>query len=188
VTHIALFHSVYGLRPAVLTAADRLRTAGHEVSTPDLYAGEVARSLDEGFAISDRIGWATIMRRAQDAVRDLPAATVLAGLSMGAGVAGELLTDRRGAAGLLLLHGTGGDPHTVRGGLPVQLHIGRADAMFPLPEVAAWHRAMAAAGAAIELFTYPAVEHFFTDPGGPEYDAAAAELAWERSLRFLGAL
>ena len=187
-THIALFHSVYGLRPAVIAAADRLRAAGHEVSTPDLYAGPVAQSIDEGFALSDRIGWAAIMRRARDAVRDLPAGTVLAGLSMGAGVAGELLAERRDAAGLLLLHGTGGDPHTVRSGLPVQVHVGQADAMFPPTEVAAWRSAMTAAGASVDLFSYPAVAHFFTDPGAPEYDAAAAELAWDRSLRFLGTL
>ncbi|MFG2142257.1 dienelactone hydrolase family protein, partial [Streptomyces sp. NPDC048650] len=34
--HIALFHSVLGLRSAELSAAQRLRRAGHEVVTPDL--------------------------------------------------------------------------------------------------------------------------------------------------------
>jgi hypothetical protein len=32
---VVLFHSVLGLRPGVI-AADRLRTAGHTVHTPDL--------------------------------------------------------------------------------------------------------------------------------------------------------
>ncbi|MBB5933498.1 dienelactone hydrolase [Streptomyces zagrosensis] len=36
---IVLFHSAYGLRPAVHTAAERLRAAGHEVHLPDLYEG-----------------------------------------------------------------------------------------------------------------------------------------------------
>lgn len=186
--HVVLFHSVYGLRPAVIAAAGLLRAAGHQVTTPDLYAGPVAESIDEGFALSDRIGWPAIMRRAREAVEDLPADTVLAGLSMGAGVAGELLADRPGAAGLLLLHGTGGDPCTVPKGLPVQVHVGQADAMFPPAEVTTWQSAMAAAGAAVELFTYPAAGHFFTDPGVDEYAAEAATLAWQRSLHFLGAL
>jgi dienelactone hydrolase len=185
---IALFHSVYGLRPAVLAAAELLRAAGHQVAAPDLYAGQLAQSIDDGFALSDHIGWATIMRRATDAVRDLPADTVLVGLSMGAGVAGELLTGRQDAAGLLLLHGTGGDPRTVASGLPVQLHVADPDALFPPAQVANWHSGMAAAGAAVEVFTYPAVGHFFTDPDVPDYDAAAADLTWQRSLRFLGAL
>ena len=87
VTHIALFHSVYGQRPAVLAAAERLRAAGHKVVTPDLYAGQAAATVDEGFALSDRIGWAAIMQRARDAARDLPDDAVLAGFSMGARVA-----------------------------------------------------------------------------------------------------
>ena len=38
---ILLFHSVLGLRPAVLADAERLRAAGHDVSTPDLFDGAV---------------------------------------------------------------------------------------------------------------------------------------------------
>lgn len=184
-THIVLFHSVYGLRPAVVTAAEELRAAGHVVRTPDLYAGEVAQSIEEGFALSRRIGWPAIMRRAREALRDAPADAVLAGLSMGAGVAGELLADRPGARGLLLLHGTGGDPRSVRGGLPVQIHVGHADPMFPPAKVAAWRDEMLAAGASVELFEYPDVAHFFTDPGDPDFDATAAARAWRRSLVFL---
>jgi dienelactone hydrolase len=66
--------------------------------------------------------------------------------------------------------------------------VGEADAMFPPAEVAAWQSAMAGAGAAVEVFSYPGVRHFFTDSGVEEYDAAVAELAWERSLRFVGSL
>jgi dienelactone hydrolase len=180
---IALFHSVYGLRPAVLAAADLLRDAGHRVITPDLYAGPVAQSIDEGFALSQRIGWATIMRRAREAVDDLPADAVLAGLSMGAGVAGELVAERPSAAGMLLLHGIGGDPGRVPSGLPVQLHIADPDPMFPPAQVAVWQARIPAT-----VFTYPAVGHFFTDPDVPDYNPAAADLAWRRSLRFLASL
>lgn len=180
-----MFHSVYGLRPAVHTAAERLAAAGHHVCIPDLYAGQVADSLDEGFAIAEQIGWTTIMRRARHAVRGLPADTVLAGLSMGAGVAGSLLTDRREAAGLLLLHGTGGQPTTVRRGQPIQLHIAETDEMFPPDQVTAWHTAMTAAGAAVQVHTYPGVRHFFTDPGTADHDPAAAALTWQRAQDFL---
>ncbi len=163
-------------------AAERLRAAGLRVTVPDLYGGQVAETLDEGFALSERIGWAAIMRRASDAVRDLPADAVLAGLSMGAGVAGELLADRPRAAGLLLLHGTGGEP---RGGLAVQAHIGDHDEMFPPASVGDWRHRMEAGGAVVELFTYPGAGHFFTDPDVPEHHAEAAGLAWRRSIEFL---
>jgi dienelactone hydrolase len=181
VTQIALFHSVYGLRPAVLAAADLLRDAGHQVVTPDLYAGQVASSIEEGSALSKRIGWETILRRAREAAGRLAADAVLAGFSMGAGVAGELVAERPHTARLLLLNGTGG----TRPGLAVQAHLGELDPMFPPSHVAAWRDSMARAGADIELFTYPGAGHFFTDDGVADYDRAATELTWQRSLRFL---
>jgi dienelactone hydrolase len=188
VATVALFHSVYGLRPAVLAAADRLRSAGHVVVAPDLYAGPVAASIEEGYALAERVGWETIMRRARDAVRDLPADTVLAGLSMGAGVVDGLLPERGDTAGLLLLHGIGGDPAAVRAGLPVHLHVSAADELFPPTAVATWHDALADAGAAVRVHAYPGVGHLFTDPGTPDYDEPAADLAWQRSLTFLDSL
>jgi dienelactone hydrolase len=93
---VALFHSMFGLRPVELDAADRLRAAGHRVVTPDLFAGAVAAepgavpTMDNGFALMERIGWDTIMARARAAVHDLPPNTVLAGFSMGVGVVGSL--------------------------------------------------------------------------------------------------
>ena len=45
--NIMLFHSTYGLRPAVREAADRLRAAGHEVWTPDLFDGRTFDTVEE---------------------------------------------------------------------------------------------------------------------------------------------
>jgi dienelactone hydrolase len=42
--HVVMFHSAYGLREAELTAAERLRAAGHDVLTPDMYAGDPVNS------------------------------------------------------------------------------------------------------------------------------------------------
>ncbi|SCL35224.1 Dienelactone hydrolase [Micromonospora nigra] len=183
--HIVLFHSVYGLRPAVLTAADRLRGAGHEVHTPDLYAAAAVDTVQEGFALLERTGLDTVLDRARAAVRPLPADTVLAGFSMGAGVAGAMLAERPDTAGLLLLHGTGGSPAAVRPGLRVALHLADPDEYDAPAEVDEWHRAMTTAGAEVERHRYPGVGHLFTDPAVPDHDQAAATLAWERVLTFL---
>ncbi|CAM5689203.1 Dienelactone hydrolase OS=Streptomyces alboniger OX=132473 GN=CP975_09025 PE=4 SV=1 [Streptomyces alboniger] len=48
--NIVLFHSTYGLRPAVRQAADRLRDAGHQVWTPDLFEGRTFDTVEEGMA------------------------------------------------------------------------------------------------------------------------------------------
>ena len=184
--YVALFHSVYGRRPAVLVAAGRLRSAGHTVIAPDLYAGQVAATADEGFALCEQIGWPVIMHRARQALAGLPPETVLAGLSMGAAVAAALLGERPETAGLLLLHNTGGgDAETVRPGLRLQLHIADPDVYQPAAQVAAWEQGMTGAGAAIQVFRYPGAGHLFTDPGTPDHDGPAAGLAWQRSLSFL---
>ncbi|MGC4806927.1 dienelactone hydrolase family protein [Micromonospora sp. DT233] len=184
-SHVALFHSVYGLRPAVRAATDRLRAAGHQVVTPDLYGEPAVDAVDEGFALLDKVGRQTALERARVAVADLPPETVLAGLSYGAGVAAELLAERPHAAALLLLHGIAGAPEVVRPGLPVQVHLADPDEYEPQDEVEAWQRAMTAAGADLSVHRYPGPGHLFTDAGLPDYDATAAELTWQRVLAFL---
>ncbi|MER7441227.1 dienelactone hydrolase family protein [Micromonospora avicenniae] len=183
--HVVLFHSVHGLRPAVLAAAERLRAAGHQVATPDLYGVPASDDVEEGFALLAEIGHDVVLGRAAEAVAHLPPETVLAGFSMGAGVAGALLAERPATAGLLLLHGTGGSPAAVRPGLPVQLHLADPDQYEPPEEVDEWRPAMAAAGARLEVFRYPGVGHLFTDPDVPDHDAAAAGATWDRVLAFL---
>jgi dienelactone hydrolase len=187
-THIVLFHSVYGLRSVEKRAADRLRAAGHEVVTPDLYAGQVATTLADGYALKDRVGWTTIERRAHDAVRDLPGDTVLVGFSMGAGVVHELLPHRFDTAGVLLLHGLAEIPATARAGLPVHLHVADPDPLALPAEVAAWRDAAARTGAAVRVFTYPGAGHFYTDAELPDHDEPAKTLTWQRILDFLAEL
>jgi dienelactone hydrolase len=172
---VVVFHSVLGLRPAELLAAERFRAAGHVVHTPDLYAGATATTLDDGFAIMDRVGWDVITGRAADALRDRPAETVLAGFSMGAGVVDAVLPHRTGTAGVLLFHGLAAVP----AGIPAQLHVADPDPFAPPEDVAAWRAAHT------QVFTYPGAGHFYTDEDLPDHDAHAAALTWERALDFL---
>ncbi|WBB57512.1 dienelactone hydrolase family protein [Verrucosispora sp. WMMD573] len=183
--HVVLFHSVYGLRPAVLAAADRLRAAGHQAHTPDLYGVPAVDSVAAGFDLLERIGQQTVLDRARAALDGLPPDTVLAGFSMGAGVAGALLAERPDTAGLLLLHGTGGSPTAVRPGLRVHLHLADPDAYDPPDEVDQWQREMIAAGADLVVHRYPGAGHLFTDPTVADHDPRAARLTWDRVLAFM---
>ena len=187
-TYVVLFHSVYGPRPAVIDAAERMRAAGHTVRTPDLYAGQVAGTIDEGFALSEQIGWDTIIGRARDAMRGCPDDAALSGFSMGTGVVGGLLPERPDTAGVLLLDGVGGEPDAIRAGLPIQLHIADSDEYFPATRITRWCAGMAAAGASVTVYSYPDAGHLYTDAGTAAYNKAAADLTWQRSLAFLGDL
>ncbi|MFC9065429.1 dienelactone hydrolase family protein [Streptomyces harbinensis] len=183
--HIALFHSVLGLRPVERLAAERLRRAGHQVVTPDLFGGETATTVDQGFALLDRVGWAAVTDRARQALRNLPDETVLAGVSMGTGVVTDLWPERTATAGVLLLHAPAEVPASVRPGTPVQLHAAAPDAFVPPDSVAALHRASREREVALEVFRYPGAGHFYTDAQLDDHDPAAAELTWRRVLDFL---
>ncbi|MGW1186320.1 dienelactone hydrolase family protein [Streptomyces drozdowiczii] len=183
--HVALFHSVLGLRSAEILAAERLRRAGHEVITPDLFSGETASTLDEGFQLVERIGWAAVVKHARQALEGMPDETVLAGVSMGTSVVAHLWPERPATAGILLLHAVPDLPDSVPPGLQVQLHAAEPDDFAPPERVAALCQAAQEAGIEVEVFRYPGVGHFYIDRELPDHDPAAADLTWHRVLEFL---
>lgn len=185
---IVLFHSVYGFRSLERDAAERLRAAGHQVVTPDLYEGRVGQTIEEGFAIRNEIGWAELCKRAEKAIAELPAWAVLGGFSMGAGIAASLWPSRPQTSGMLLLHSIAEIPANAREGIPVQVHLADPDDFEPADEVAAWRAHAARANIGLEVFLYPGVGHLYTDPSLPDYDAKAAEATWSRVDAFLAVL
>jgi dienelactone hydrolase len=181
---IVLFHSALGLRPGVHAFADRLREAGHVVHTPDLYDGEVFDTLEEGTAKRDALGMAEIARRGATAVESLPGDLVYAGFSLGVVPAQMLAMTRPGAKGALFYHAaipTAAFETSWPAGVPLAIHVMEADELGDVPDARAL---VAEAGG--ELHLYPGAGHLFTDPDGPDYDAAAADLVLERTLAFLG--
>ncbi|WP_175407538.1 dienelactone hydrolase family protein [Streptomyces sp. TRM64462] len=184
---IILFHSVYGLRPAVHAAGDRLRAAGHHVHVPDLYEGQTAETVEEANAIKDAIGWEELVRRSVSAAAPYSdRGLVYAGFSLGAAFAQVLAMGDEKARGLLLLHGTydvGEDTHL--DGLPVQLHVADPDPFEPDDWLNAWYLEMGKAGADAEVHRYRGAGHLYTDPDLPDYDEEAAERTWATALGFL---
>ncbi len=185
---VLLFHSIYGCRPAEQAIAERLRGRGHRVVVPDLYDGRTVATVDEGFALQGEIGWPRIADRAAAAAAGMPAATVLAGVSMGASVAAGLWAVRPETAGVLLLHGVCELPAAPRAGVPMQLHLAEPDDYEDEGFVQDWLGEAAAKGIAVEAFRYPGAGHYFLDPSLPDHDAAAAALAWTRIGPFVDGL
>ncbi|GAA0359546.1 dienelactone hydrolase family protein [Streptomyces blastmyceticus] len=186
-TTIVLFHSAYGLRPAVHAAAERLRAAGHEVHVPDLYDGRTADTVEEGMAIKDEIGKEELLKRAITAVAPLSdRGLVYAGFSLGGSIAQNLALGDEKARGLLLLHGTSDLAEDASvDELPVQLHVADPDPFEPHDWLNAWYLRMRRAGAEVEVHRYAGAGHLFTDPELPDYDAEAADSAWRVVLGFL---
>ena len=193
---VVLFHSVLGLRPGVIAAAEHLREAGHTVHTPDYFDGEVFDDLDEGARKRDALGMGEIIGRAGETVAGLPDDLVFAGFSLGA-VPAELLTATRpGARGAILMHSAipveafREDFGVERwpSGVPVQVHYAADDPWVEADEVAAFGESVRRADADFEAYTYPGSGHLFADPDLAEYDPDSSELMWRRVLDFLSRL
>jgi dienelactone hydrolase len=185
-TQIALFHSALGLRPGILDAADRLRAAGHEVLVVDQYDGQVFDDYAEAGAHVERLGFPALMGAAVAGVADLADGFVPVGFSNGAGMA-EYVATQRHCAGVVMF--SGALPLPILGvdawpdGVPVQLHVAAGD---PLRN-REWDEEFLAGAAHVpaEVFEYPVPGHLFTDASLPaEFDAAATELLWSRTLDF----
>ncbi|WP_062211525.1 dienelactone hydrolase family protein [Streptomyces sp. NBRC 109706] len=187
VTDVMLFHSAYGLRPAVREAAQRLRAAGHQVWTPDLFDGRTAETVEAGMEIKEEIGRDELLRRAIAATAPhSDGGLVYAGFSMGGSLAQTVALGDAKARGLLLLHGTADIAEdAVADDLPVQLHVADPDPFEPHDWVSAWYLRMRRTGADVEVFRYRGAGHLYTDPGTPDFDAGAADATWRTALAFL---
>lgn len=190
---VVLFHSVLGVRPAVLEWADRLREAGHTVHVPDLYDGKAFSTFADGFQHLQRIGGIpTLVARTQDAVRELPPALVYAGFSNGAASAELLAATRPGARGAILMHGA--LPLEAFGAtewpasVPVQVHGMVNDPFRQQADIDAFARRVRESGAALALHDYPGAGHLFADRELPDHDPEAAALMLDRVLEWLARL
>ncbi|WP_040492410.1 dienelactone hydrolase family protein [Ilumatobacter nonamiensis] len=189
---VVLFHHVLGLTDGVREFAERLAGGTHRVHTPDLYAGAVASSLEDGFAIKNDIGDDTVRERTEDALGELPPELVYAGISLGVMTAQRLAQTRPGARGALLYEACipitgewafGPWPDS----LPVQIHGMDDDEFFAHEgDADAARELVESVGSTIgELYTYPGSHHLFVDSSLPSHDADATALVVERSRAFL---
>ena len=183
-----LFHHAHGLTSGVIAFAERLRSAGHTVHTPDLYEGRVFDSLDEGIAHAREVGFGSITERGRLAAEGLTSDLVYAGFSLGVMPAQMLAQSRPDAKGAQLFHAC--IPPTEFGGawpsgVPVQIHGMDADELFVDEGDLHAARVLVATTTDAELFLYPGKQHLFADSSLSSYDENAASLLTERVLNFL---
>jgi len=180
VTAVILFHSALGLRDVEREAARLLRADGHEVHLPDLYDGRVAADLESGLVLMWDVGWDNITTRARAAVANLPDTAALIGISMGAGVAAEIWKERPMHSAVLAIHAQASIPPVPSTGTRVELHAGDDDRFIPKPTREEWVSTAQARGLHPDVWIYPGLGHFFTDPSSPDYDEAGATTVWHR--------
>lgn len=184
---IVQFHHVQGLTPGLIAFADRFRSAGHTVHTPDLFDGRTFGSIQEGLDFVRTIGFEETMELGVTAVEGLPAELVYVGLSLGVMSAQKLAQTRSGALGAVFLYSC--LPTSEFGvwpaGIPVQIHGMDADPFFVDEGDLDAARELVEEAEDGALFLYSGDQHYFTDSSLPAYDEAATTLVVRRMLEFL---
>lgn len=192
---VVLFHHVRGLTDGVRAFADRLRTAGHTVHTPDLFGGALPESFEAGFGLVKELGDDGLARRVEASLAELPASVVYGGFSFGVMTAQRLAQTRPGARGALLYEAC--VPITGEwsfgpwpDGVPVQVHGMDDDPFFAHEgDLDAARGLVEHLGPELaEVYTYPGDGHLFTDSSLPSSDAQATALVLERTTAFLDRL
>jgi carboxymethylenebutenolidase len=191
---VLVLHAWWGLTQTFTELCERLARAGFVAFAPDLNAGRIAATVAEAEALMKSRDWPGTQAAAEGGLAYLQAHPAVAGaplgvvgFSMGGAWALDLASkypDQIDSA--VIFYGTGSADWSAARAAYLA-HYAENDEWEPDEEVQAMLAAMRAAGREVTLHTYPGVSHWFFEPDRPEYDPAAADLAWERTLAFLRA-
>lgn len=193
---VLLIHDDHGLDEATKKSARRLASEGYVALAPDLFstrAGtdkispperERAASLLSVQASMDHLQKATDFLRTKDRV-DVKHLAVL-GFGWGGARAFRFATTGADLQAVVVFSGATPAEGFAEIQSPVQAHYGEFD--FRIAGNALWSAdQMKKAGKTFSYFVYPKVDHGFYEETNPDYDAAAAKLAWSRTMQFLHA-
>lgn len=190
---VVLFHAWWGLNDDVAAYADRLADAlGCAVLEPDMYAGAVAstieeadrlsRALDEGAA--DAVALASVDALAARLGPEARLAAV--GFSLGAAWSLWTPAERDRVVASVVYYGSLQGPSLARAPVPVLGHFAETDPYEPDESVVAFEGALRSAGRDVVIHRYPGTGHWFAEPSREAWRPDAADLAFERTIDFLG--
>ncbi|MBI3151499.1 MAG: dienelactone hydrolase family protein [Chloroflexi bacterium] len=188
---ILMLHAWWGLKPFFKQFCDRLAEQGFTVLAPDLRDGQIAKTIDEAKALMEKsdsqfIG-DTVMA-AKDHLRGMVTGKIGAvGFSMGAAwalIAASYKPEQ--FAAIVLFYGNEGVDY---GKITAKVmgHYCEEDEWEPNEYVDNTFAEFKKAGVDATRHIYPGVAHWFMEDDRPEYDSAAAQLAWDRTVEFLRA-
>lgn len=199
---VVVFHPWWGLNDDIVAYSDRLAAAGFAVVAPDLYRGPVASTIEEAERLSgsldeaasaawgsvgnvaDAIAIATIDRLADQLGSATPLAAV--GFSMGAVWAMWSPAERDRLAASVVYYGSLKGPSLSRAAVPVLGHFAETDPYESDEAVTAFEGTLRSASRDVVIHRYPGTGHWFAEPSRDAYRPADADLAFERTVAFLG--
>ncbi len=175
----------------------RERGAPIVVKADGLAAGKgvvVAATVEEAEALVESVDDEESSRFAAGALEELRSrsapegrdAIAVIALSYGAPFALRLSTERPEAiSAVVLFYGTGGPADYRRARSAYLGHFAERDPYEDEESIGALEAALRDAGREVTFHRYPGTSHWFFERDRAEYDAEAAQLAWERTVAFL---
>jgi carboxymethylenebutenolidase len=196
---VLVLHAWWGLTEPFRQVCDRLAQAGFVALAPDLYHGKTTASVEEAQALGAALDqdverWRGDIAGAMQFLRQHDATHLaggrgklaFVGFSLGDAYALDMsvtLSDQ--IAAVVVFYGSYPGLDYRRASAAYLFHFAEDDPFEPAESVAQMEQALQAAGRPVTVYTYPGTKHWFFEENRPEYDAEAARLAWERTIKFL---
>ncbi len=187
---ILAMHAWWGVNDFFRAFCDRLASEGYLALAPDLYQGSTAATIAEAEKLRKGVdraqAAAIIIKSLKNLQTELKNTRVgLIGFSMGANWALWLVEDKPTAiAATILFYGTrGGDYSQCKSAFLG--HFAELDDYVSASGVKKLEKTLRTEGKDAAFFSYPGTHHWFFENDRPEFDPAAADLAWKRSIEFL---
>ena len=185
---VLLLHAWWGLKPFFKQVCDRIAEQGFTVLAPDYYQGRIAGTVDEAKALMENNNeelMGDVIKAAHDHLAAQTGRPIgMIGFSMGAGWSLAVASKAPDVAAVVFFYGANiVDFKNLKAN--VLGHFSDVDEWEPFEWVEKMQAEMKSAGVDFTLHVYPGVAHWFVEEDRPEYDSAAAQLAWERTFAFL---
>lgn len=189
---VLVLHAWWGLNDTIKKICNQLADSGFVAFAPDLYRGKVTDQIAEAEVLSASLDGNQARAELANAIvylRELAgsdSSIAVIGFSLGAFYALDLsIIAPEAIRDVVIFYGTGPDDFSTSKAAYLG-HFAEADEFEPQPNVDALEQALTSAGRPVTFYTYPDTGHWFFEPDRTDaYDAAAATLAWERTLAFL---
>ena len=193
---VLVLHAWWGLNDFFRDLCNRLAQAGFVALAPDMFSGEVVRTVEEANQHLSQFNEVEevppIVLKAVAELGSNPAVTgdklAVVGFSMGAYWALWLAGQHpEWVRSVTIFYGTnGGDGDFQESKAAFLGHFAEKDEFEPQSSVDNLEETLRSAGRPVTFYRYPGTGHWFFEEDVPQaYNPAAAGLAWERTLAFL---
>lgn len=187
---ILVLHPWWGLNDVIKKFCDHLAENGYSALAVDLYDGKIASTIAEAEKLSGTLTRKKVephlvesAERLQSILQGQPIGVI--GFSLGAWWSlwlNEQIPNR--IAATVLFYGTRGMKDTSTRSTFLG-HFAETDPYTSDSGRKKLEKTLKAAGKDVSFHVYPGTGHWFFESDRPEYNAPAADLAWDRTIEFL---